>query len=100
MNIYMIRDNLKNTIFGKEKMLAEQRSALALSHFGPTPAVGAEMACIATINFLEINIGELKRILADVESCCTTTANDSWAGSVDRQGGSFTPEELEDNGWH
>lgn len=70
MNIFTVRDNLRNTIASKEKMLAEYRSALALSHLGPTPIVGAELAVVATIEFLEINIAELKRILQDVETCC------------------------------
>ena len=69
MNIYTVRDNLKNTIAGKERMLAQYQSALACSYAGPTPPPGAEMACIATIQFLEINIDELKRVLQDVEQC-------------------------------
>ena len=69
MNIQTVRDNLKNTIAGKEKMLAQYRSALATSYAGPTPPPGAEMACIAIIQFLEVNIDELKRILQDVEQC-------------------------------
>ncbi len=69
MNIQTVADNLRNTIAGKEMMLAQYRSALACSYAGPTPPVGAEMACIATIQFLEVNIDELKRILQDVEQC-------------------------------
>lgn len=60
-------NNLENTINGKEKFLAQQQSALALSYIGPTPIPGAELACIATIEFLKVNIQELKNILADVE---------------------------------
>lgn len=73
MNIRTIIDNLNNTIVGKEKLLAQQRSALALSYLGPTPPVGAELACVATIQYLEINIDELKRILADIEQCTGVT---------------------------
>ncbi len=69
MNLQTVITNLKNTIAGKEKYLTEQRSALALSHLGPAPIVGAELAVVATIQFLEINIAELKRILKDVEQC-------------------------------
>jgi len=86
MSIYAVRDNLKNTIAGKEKMLAQQRSALALSYLGPTPPVGAEMACVATIQFLEINIDELKRILVDVEECCIEHNEMSWALNPERMG--------------
>jgi hypothetical protein len=69
MNIQTVVTNLRNTIAGKEKMLWQQRSALALSYLGPTPPVGTEMAFVATIQFLEINIDELKRILQDIEQC-------------------------------
>jgi hypothetical protein len=86
MNIYTVRDNLKRTIAGKEAMLAQQQSALALSYLGPTPPVGAEIACVATIQFLEINIAELNRILADVEICCTQHNEMSWTINPERMG--------------
>jgi hypothetical protein len=73
MNIQTVKTNLEKTIAGKEKMLAQYQSALATSYAGPTPPPGAEMACIATIQFLEINIAELKRILQDVEQCIKET---------------------------
>jgi len=69
MNIQTVASNLRNTIAGKEVMLAQYQSALALSYAGPTPPPGAEMACIATIQFLEINIDEFRRVLQDVEQC-------------------------------
>ena len=69
MNIQTVAENLRRTIAGKEEMLAQQRSALVLSYLGPTLPGGAEMACIATIQFLEINLDELKNILWDVEMC-------------------------------
>lgn len=104
MKIQTVRDNLKNTIAEKEKILAEQHSALALSYLGPTPLVGTQLAFVAKIQLLEVNIDELNRILADVEKCCvvSTKSNieDSWSGEVDRQGGSFSQEELNDTGWH
>jgi len=121
MNIYTVRDNLKNTIAGKEQMLAQYQSALLCSYAGPTPPPGAEMACIATIQFLEINIAELKRILQDVETCVfdyddlkddlketngrvrqleRQASSNSWEGSVDRMGGSFDESELRGrDGW-
>ena len=75
MNIETVAENLRNTIKGKEQMLGQYRSALMLSYAGPTPPPGAEMACIATIQFLEINIDELQRILQDVEQCIPEPTN-------------------------
>lgn len=63
MNIETVAANLRNTIAGKEKMLADTQEDYRLS----TMAEG--MALTATIEFLKINIGELKRILQDVEQC-------------------------------
>lgn len=69
MNIQTVKQNLRATIAGKEQLLAEHRCALAVSYLGPTPIAGTEMAFVATIKFLEINIDELERILADLEKC-------------------------------
>jgi len=84
MNIYRVRDNLKNTIAGKEQMLE------GLYPHNPYAeefmSEGEVMAHRATIKFLKINITELKAILADVEVCCEQATDQSWAG-VDRQGG-------------
>ena len=55
MNIQTVANNLRNTIAGKEKLLAD----LTSRRIPPE----------ATIHFLEINIDELKRILQDVEQC-------------------------------
>lgn len=63
MNIQTIRDNLKNTIAGKEQMLTDQRELL------PFTSMGEGLAVNATIQFLTINIDELRRILQDVEQC-------------------------------
>ena len=57
MNIHIVRDNLKNTIAGKEKMLESVRE-------GGTTTVSHTI-----IHMLNINIDELKKILADVEKC-------------------------------
>lgn len=101
MNMQTVRDNLKKTIAGKEQLLAQQQCALALSHLGPTPIVGAELACVATIQFLEINISELNRILQDVGQCAQKESDDSWITNPDRMGGGgWTAEELDPNrGW-
>lgn len=63
MDIYTVRDNLKNTIQGKELLLAEFKSAPLRS--------GANLEVVTVMRqILEHNIGELNRILADVEQCC------------------------------
>ena len=54
MNIYTVRDNLKNTIAGKEALLNEYENQ-------------SEKMVIA--GMLRLNIDELKKILADVEQC-------------------------------
>ena len=82
-SIYTVRDNLKRTIEGKEQMLAEKIDRKEHGWFNSTSEIVANRA---TIEFLEINVDELKRILADVEKCCETATANSWIG-VDRQGG-------------
>ena len=63
MNIQTVRDNLINTIAGKEKMLAGIKNPDDIFNWE------ARAAAIATREFLEINIDELRRILQDVEQC-------------------------------
>ena len=63
MNISTVAQNLRNTIAGKEKALVEYQKAWDVA------TLENESALYATIKFLEINIDELKRILADVEVC-------------------------------
>jgi thiamine monophosphate synthase len=97
MNIYTVRDNLKNTIAGKEKYLAQVDSALA----GGLASSQLRIALSTTQEFLSINIDELKRILQDVEVCCEKATADSWALNPDRSGGAFTDEEINrGNEWH
>lgn len=57
-----IRDNLVKTIANKQKYLAGMKDPNYLPE-------GAAMAVIATKQFLEINIDELSKILADIELC-------------------------------
>lgn len=76
MNIYTIRDNLKTTIAGKEKMLAEYRNARENNALAQTP----DAAIYATVAFLEINLAELKRILQDVEQCEQFNHYEKWDG--------------------
>ncbi len=90
MNIYTVRDNLKKTIAGKEKYLADLRKK------------GHDQTGVATTvaEFLEININELKVILFDVEKCCEKATQDSWALNPDRSGGQFTQDEIDNaGGW-
>ena len=84
MNIHTVAQNLRKTIAGKEELLTN----LKVKRIPPE----------ATIKFLEINIAELKRILADVEKCCEKATADSWALNPDRSGGAFTDEEISRSG--
>jgi hypothetical protein len=95
MNIQTVADNLRNTIKGKEAMLGGLKSTLDVRD------TGARMALIATREFLEINIDELKRILQDVEVCAKQASDDSWMTNPDRMGGGgWTQDELDPNrGW-
>lgn len=70
--IYTVRDNLKRTIAGKEKLLAD--------------LTGRRIPPEVTIHFLETNLIELKAILADVEVCCTQASEASWALNPERMG--------------
>ena len=99
MNIETVAENLRNTIAGKEQMLVEHQCALAASYLGPTPIAGTEMAFVAIIQFLEINIAELKRILQDVEQCAKQASDDSWITNPDRMGGCYAEDELKESGW-
>lgn len=63
MNIQTVADNLRNTIAGKEKMLAGIKNPDDMFN------MEARMVAIATREFLGINIDELKRILEDIEKC-------------------------------
>ena len=100
MNIYTVRDNLKNTIAGKEELLANYKGMLVALKKTKAPS-GSEqhnhdhkIAYKVGCNMLEINIDELKRILADVEKCVEKDVYDSWKENPDRMGGQFTDEEI------
>jgi len=96
MNIATVARNIKNTIAGKEKYLAECEDALAKG----ITSNGVHIAVDTTRAFLEINIAELKRILQDVEHCVKKESDDSWITNPDRMGGAWTTEELDPNrGW-
>ena len=80
MNIYTVRDNLKQTIRGKEVYLLEIRNAREVA------TAAEDMALYATGEMLKLNIDELNHILADVEVCCEKATADSWALNPDRMG--------------
>ena len=86
MNIQTVRDNLRNTIAGKEKMLKDMKFQRAFGDGSWQGDMAKQAAYFATQEFLEVNIDELKRILKDVEACCDQATEQSWMG-VDRQGG-------------
>lgn len=90
MNIHTVITKLKNTIAGKERLLEGTKRQI--------PAVvelGRLRALQTTVEFLEINIDELKRILADVEQCVAKDVEQSWRENPDRMGGQFTQDEID-----
>ena len=71
MDIFTIKSNLENTIKGKEAMLVVYQKKAIKAEDNANMA-----AAFATIEFLKINIGELQRILADVEVVANKTMNE------------------------
>ena len=92
MNLSTVAANLRNTIAGKEKALVEYQKAWDVA------TLENESALYATIKFLEINIDELRRILADVEKCEANGIEQSWRLNPDRMGGQFTQDEIDNAG--
>jgi hypothetical protein len=80
MNIHIVRDNLVKTIAGKEAFLVRENVNL----HSDDPSVRLMASTI--VRMLEINIDELKRILADVEVCCEQAIEASWALNPERMG--------------
>ena len=79
MNIQTVAQNLRKTISGKEAYLDEWNNANITET--------ADRIHRATIvGMLELNIGELKRILQDVEVCCEQANEASWALNPERMG--------------
>ena len=93
MTLQTVITNLKNIIAGKEYMLQELVGMQAND-------IAKNIANDATIEFLRINIDELKKILADVEKCVEKDVEQSWRDNPDRMGGQFTQEEIDNaNRW-
>lgn len=82
MSIYVVRDNLRKTIAGKEKYLAD----VTAEYLAQTLDVAERMAVHTTIEFLKININELKLILNDVEHCCIEASRIGWELNPERMG--------------
>jgi hypothetical protein len=89
MNIQTVAQNLRNTIRGKEEYVADLRYQSTLM------SRSEEMATKVTIQYVEINFNELRKILADVEVCCEKATLDSWRDNPDRSGGQFTQDEID-----
>jgi hypothetical protein len=93
MNLTTLQNNLRATIKGKEELLATYNDL----SFSATHRLVKE----AMIQYLEVNIDELKRILTDVELCINDAAARSWDGCVDRMSGAFDDDELRGrDGWN
>ena len=71
MDIYQLRDNLKNTIKNKRELLVD---------------ISDDSSDDLVAQFLNINIDELERILVDVEICCEQSTRDSWISNPERMG--------------
>ena len=92
MNLQTVITNLRNTIAGKEMLLDTYKN--------PSVNPYNKFAKEAMIDFLEVNIAELKRILADVEQCVAKDVEQSWRDNPDRSGGQFTQDEIDNaNRW-
>ena len=91
MNIQTVAANLRNTIAGKEQMLAEFEST--------TLRAGANLEAVyATKEFLKINIAELQRILDDLVECQVKGVEQLWRDNPDRMGGQFSQDEIDNAG--
>ena len=83
MNIYTVRDNLVNTIAGKEELLEQYKKASLIAVRNDTPD---RVTIGAMAGFLSTNIDELRKILADVEVCCTQYSEMGWMINPERMG--------------
>ncbi len=93
MNLYTLRENLTRTITNKELLLARTKHTIYNQK-------GDLLVLNVTRDFLEVNISELKTILADVELCYKKESDESWVTNPDRMGGASTPEEIaESTAW-
>jgi hypothetical protein len=63
MNIQIVAENLRNTIAGKERLYQSYCSDKDYASMAEVFVINAKL------EFIQINIDELKRILQDVEQC-------------------------------
>jgi len=70
MDIFKIKSNLENTIAGKEMFLVSEREKLN------SEDAHERMVAYIVVKMLDVNIDELKRILADVEVVANKTINE------------------------
>lgn len=75
MNIQTVAENLRNTIDGKEKLFATYEKQTIKAEDNVSMAIA-----FARVEFLRINIAELKRILGDVEQCEQFNNYEKWDG--------------------
>jgi hypothetical protein len=92
MNISTVAQNLRNTIAGKEFLLSKMQNGV--------PSLDPVDLAVSTSTqkYLQINIDELYRILADVEKCVAKDVEQSWRDNPDRMGGQFTQDEIDNAG--
>ena len=74
MNLQTVITNLKNTIAGKEAYLARENENRK------SEDAHVRMVAYTVAKMLEVNINELKRILQDVEQCCTHSVEPECVG--------------------
>jgi hypothetical protein len=74
VNLTTVAENLRNTIAGKVKHLAEQQ----MNRHSEDAYV--RTAAFTVEKMLEINIAELQRILQDVEQCEQFNNYEKWDG--------------------
>ncbi len=67
MEIKTVIKNMQNTIYGKELLL--EATKIREEYWTKINDQRELLVAQATISFLEVNIGELKRILNDLEMC-------------------------------
>lgn len=91
MNISTVAANLRQMIAGKQAQLERLRKLIAdldaLDDQGDS-----WFRATVVVEFLTINIDDLKKILADIEACAT---EQSWRDNPDRSGGQFTEDEID-----
>ena len=86
MNIHTVRDNLKNTIAGKEKMLENLQESKNVAARKDNPDQLTIGMIGAMSGLLSNNIDELRRILKDVEVCCEQHTEMGWQINPERMG--------------